>query len=112
MLLFPHLGHTSMMVTMLRFVNTIFVDVGVGANRQKFLIEEGTNKTHFLQERYENASNVGINNNLQTETFSNHIHRNIYQNLSGQDSNRNLNNKKQEKGRKILLIQMFKQNRS
>ena len=86
--------------------------LGWGRTGKSILIQEGTNKTHFLQERYENASNVGINNNLQTETFSNHIHRNIYQNLSGQDSNRNLNNTKQEKGRKIPLIQMFKQNRS
>jgi len=101
-----------MMVTMLRFFNTIFVDVGVGRTGKSILIQEGTNKAHFLQERYENASNVGINNNLETETFQIHIHRNIYQNLSGQDSNRNLNNTKQEKESKNLLIQMFKQNRS
>ena len=86
--------------------------LGWGRTGKSILIQEGTNKAHFLQERYENASNVGINNNLETETFQIHIHRNIYQNLSGQDSNRNLNNTKQEKGRKIPLIQMFKQNRS
>jgi hypothetical protein len=85
--------------------------LGWGRTGKSILIQERTNKIHFLQERYENASNVGTNNNLQTKTFSNHIHMNIYQNLSRQDSNRDLNNTKQEKGRKIPLIQMFKQNR-
>ena len=48
MLLFPHLGHTSMMVTMLRFVNTIFVDVGVGANRQKYFNTRGDKQGTFF----------------------------------------------------------------
>jgi hypothetical protein len=39
MLLFPQRGHTSMMVTMLWFFKTIFVDVGVGENRQKYFIK-------------------------------------------------------------------------
>jgi hypothetical protein len=43
--------------------------------------------------------------------FSIHVHRSIYQNLSGEYLNRNLNKTKQEKGRMIPPIQMYKQNR-
>ncbi len=42
-----------MMVKMLQFFNKIFIEVGVWGTGKSILIEEGTNKTHFLQERYE-----------------------------------------------------------
>ena len=65
-----------------------------GQTGNSSLTQEGTNKTHFLRERYKYTSNAGINNNLQKETFLIHIHRNIYQNLSGEYLNRYLNKTK------------------